>query len=321
MSLNLEVCKAAINIKQNTQTRTVKGVKTCVPEVPLVSPFYHLQSFFIAGFFLVAAVAGCISVITNMSFSGPSIGSGGRTARRAFEFGRTYVVKPKGKHQATIVWLHGLGDNGSSWSQLLETLPLPNIKWICPTSPAQPLTLFGGFPTTAWFDVSDLSEDAHQDVEGMDASAAHVLGLLSTEPPNIKLGVGGFSMGAATALYSASCFSHGKFGNGNTYSTHLDAVVGLSGWLPCAKDLSKKVEGEEAANRASSLPVLLCHGKADDVVRFRYGEKSAEKLSTTGFKSLTFKSYESLGHYTIPEEMDEVCSWLTSKLELEGGKS
>nr|KAJ0204752.1 hypothetical protein LSAT_V11C500262310 [Lactuca sativa] len=186
---------------------------------------------------------------------------GGRTARRVFEFGRTYVVKPKGKHQATIVWLHGLGDNGSSWSQLLETLPLPNIEWICPTSPSQPLTLFGGFPTTAWFDISDLSEDAHQDVESMDASAAHVLSLLSTEPPNIKLGVGGFSMGAATALYSATCFSHGKFGNGNSYSTHLDAIVGLSGWLPCAKDLSNKVEGEEAANRASSLPILLCHGK------------------------------------------------------------
>ncbi|XP_076913613.1 acyl-protein thioesterase 1-like [Bidens hawaiensis] len=152
----------------------------------------------------------------------------------------------------------------------------------------------------------------------MDASAAHVLSLLSTEPPNIKLGVGGFSMGAATALYSASCFINGKFENGNAYSTHLDAVVGLSGWLPCAKDLSKKVNGEEAANRASSLPVLLCHGKADDVVRFRYGEKSARTLSSTGFKNLTFKAYDTLGHYTIPEEMDEVCSWLTSKLELEG---
>ncbi|PWA50675.1 Phospholipase/carboxylesterase/thioesterase [Artemisia annua] len=137
--------------------------------------------------FVVAAVAGCISIITNMSFSGPSIGSGGRIARRAFEFGRTYVVKPKGKHQATIVWLHGLGDNGSSWSQLLETLPLRNIKWICPTSPARPVTLFGGFPSTAWFDVSDLSEDGNQDIEGMDASAAHVLSLLSTEPPNGKL--------------------------------------------------------------------------------------------------------------------------------------
>lgn len=42
-------------------------------------------------------------------------------------------------------------------------------------------------------------------------------------------------MGAAIALYSASCFAHGKLGNEDTFSTHLDAVVGLSGWLPCAK--------------------------------------------------------------------------------------
>lgn len=35
------------------------------------------------------------------------------SGRRRLEFGATYVVKPRGKHQATIVWLHGLGDNGS----------------------------------------------------------------------------------------------------------------------------------------------------------------------------------------------------------------
>lgn len=51
----------------------------------------------------------------------------------------------------------------------------------------------------------------------------------------VKLGVGGFSMGAATALYSASCYALGKYENGNPYSTNLSAVVGLSGWLPCAK--------------------------------------------------------------------------------------
>lgn len=38
--------------------------------------------------------------------------AGSRTARRSFEFGKTHVVRPKGKHQATMVWLHGLGDNG-----------------------------------------------------------------------------------------------------------------------------------------------------------------------------------------------------------------
>lgn len=42
-------------------------------------------------------------------------------------------------------------------------------------------------------------------------------------------------MGAATALYSATCFTAGKYGNNDPYPANLSAVVGLSGWLPCAK--------------------------------------------------------------------------------------
>lgn len=45
-------------------------------------------------------------------------------------------------------------------------------------------------------------------------------------------------MGAATSLYSATCFTHGKYGNGNPYPANLSAVVGLSGWLPCSKLVS-----------------------------------------------------------------------------------
>ncbi|CAM8888888.1 unnamed protein product [Rhodiola kirilowii] len=257
-----------------------------------------------------------------MSFAGPSIASGGRTARRAFEFGRTHVVKPKGNHQATIVWLHGLGDNGASWSQLLETLPLRNVKWICPTAPTQPITLFGGFPSTAWFDVGDLTEDAPDDLEGLDASATHVANLLSNEPADVKLGVGGFSMGAATALYSATCYAVGKYSNENPYTTNLSAVVGLSGWLPCAKVLSQRIQSvDNAANRATSLPILLCHGKGDDVVPYKLGEKSSEALINNGFQEVLFKDYNGLGHYTIPNEIDDLCAWLTLKLGLGDGHS
>ncbi|KAL9270438.1 Acyl-protein thioesterase 2-like protein [Drosera capensis] len=286
-----------------------------------------------------------------MSLSGPSVSAGGRTARRAFDFGRTYVVKPKGKHQATIVWLHGLGDNGGSWSQILETLPLPNIKWICPTAPTRPIRLFGGFPSTAWFDVAELSEDGPDDVEGMDAAALHVANLLSTEPADVKLGVGGFSMGAATSLYSATCFISGKYGNGDPYPVNLSAVVGFSGWLPAAKfesryhiylesnlyfvcfclisvslscivavsrSFSDRVASNEATSRAASLPVFLAHGTADDVVQFKFGEKSGQKLSSSGFNDVTFKSYRGLGHYTNPQQINDFCNWLTAKLNLEG---
>ncbi|EEF46997.1 acyl-protein thioesterase 2 [Ricinus communis] len=254
-----------------------------------------------------------------MSNSTSAIGSGSGSSAKTFEFGRTHVVRPKGQHQATIVWLHGLGDKGSSWSQLLETLPLPNIKWICPTAPTRPVSIFGGFPCTAWFDVADISEDAPDDLEGLDASAAHVANLLSTEPADIKLGIGGFSMGAATALYSATCRVLGQYGNGNLYTISPSAIVGLSGWLPCSRSLRNRMEGShEAARSAASLPILLCHGLGDDVVAYKLGEKSAQTLSSAGFRNLTFKPYNGLGHYTIPAEMDEVCNWLTTKLELEG---
>ncbi|KAE9462743.1 hypothetical protein C3L33_05346, partial [Rhododendron williamsianum] len=197
----------------------------------------------------------CFSKLNSVSISGST------TVRRAFEFGRTHVVRPKGKHQATVVWLHGLGDNGASWSQLLETLPLPNIKWICPTAPSQPISLFGGFPSTAWFDVTELSENAQDDLEGLEASAAHVASLT----------------------------------------------------------LNSQLEGkDEAARRAASLPILLCHGKGDDVVPFKFGERSAKALSSSGFRDVTFKVYNGLGHYTTPEEMDGLCTWFNSKLGLEG---
>nr|POE80660.1 acyl-protein thioesterase 1 [Quercus suber] len=86
------------------------------------------------------------------------------------------------KTSGPIVWLHGLGDNGSSSSYLLESLPLANIKRICPTAPTRPVTLLWGFPCTAWFDVGEPLEDVSNDWEALDASAAHIANLLSTEP-------------------------------------------------------------------------------------------------------------------------------------------
>lgn len=57
----------------------------------------------------------------------------------------------------------------------------------------------------------------------------------------VKIGIGGFSMGAATALYSATCFAIGKYGNGTPYPINLRAVVGLSGWLPGSRYIFVRV--------------------------------------------------------------------------------
>jgi lysophospholipase-2 len=135
---------------------------------------------------------------------------------------------------------------------------------------------------------------------------------------SVKLGIGGFSMGAAAALHSAACYAHGRFTNGVAYPVTLSAVIGLSGWLPCSRTLKSKMDSSQTAlRRAGALPILLSHGRADEVVTYRNGEKSADFLRGSGFQYLNFKPYNGLGHYTIPEEMDDVCKWLSSRLGLD----
>ncbi|PWA97083.1 alpha/Beta hydrolase fold protein [Artemisia annua] len=254
-----------------------------------------------------------------MSYNRSNIGSGSRNVgRNTFDFGRTYVVKPRGIHQATIVWLHGIGEMGSSWSQFLESLPLPNVKWICPTAPTRSVSLFGGLHTTAWFNVEDLSDNATDDVEGLDASATHIANMLSNERDDIKLGVAGFSMGAAMALYCATCRALGQYGNGNRYPINLSVAMALSGWLPCSRIVRSRVHAsQEATRRAASLHILLYHGQVDDVIEHKHGEKSAQTLHSAGF-NVTFRTYNGLGHYTIPEEVSDMCCWLVTRMGING---
>ncbi|KAG5537600.1 hypothetical protein RHGRI_024898 [Rhododendron griersonianum] len=205
-------------------------------------------------------------------------------------------------------WNHFLFRISNGYAQLLLL-----VQWLC---------LVDSLARHVRCDVGEISEDSPDDFEGLDASAAHIANFLSTEPAAIKLGIGGFSMGAATALYSATCFAQGKFGNGIPYPVNLRAIVGLSGWLPGSRTLRNKIEGShDAARRAATLPILTCHGNSDDVVEYNYGEKSASILSSAGFRYLTFKTYNGLGHYTVPNEMDEVCNWLHVRLGLDGSHS
>lgn len=70
----------------------------------------------------------------------------------------------------------------------------------------------------------------------------------------VKIGIGGFSMGAATALYSATCFAMGKYGNGTPYPINLRAVVGLSGWLPGSRYIIVRVmSGFSCQRHVSSM--------------------------------------------------------------------
>lgn len=103
-------------------------------------------------------------------------------------------------------------------------------------------------------------------------------------------------MGAATALYSATCHVFRQYGNMHPYLINVSSIISLSGWLPCSRQenypscsqfiytakechffrccllcahsnllfsrtLRNRMEtSNEIIRRAASLPILLCHG-------------------------------------------------------------
>lgn len=73
------------------------------------------------------------------------------------------------------------------------------------------------------------------------------------------------------------------------------------------------------SDHARTLPIFMGHGTADPVVAFQHGQNSAEYLTLDcGFKKateealvgVTFKSYDSLGHQSSPEELTDVAEFL-----------
>lgn len=59
---------------------------------------------------------------------------------------QTMIVEAAGKHTATVIFSHGLGDSAAGWHPFAQSLKgqLKHVKWILPTAPVQPVTLNGG---------------------------------------------------------------------------------------------------------------------------------------------------------------------------------
>ncbi|RZS21510.1 hypothetical protein BHM03_00054172 [Ensete ventricosum] len=260
--------------------------------------------------------------------------AGSRTAtrRHVVDYGRTYVVRPKGRHQATIVWLHGLGDNGaryepllsfwlhliqigsyfgnagttgtSSWKLFLCQIVALQIKWICPTAPTRPVALFGGFPCTAWFDIADPSQDGPDDADALEASAAHIANLLSSEPAD---GIA-FDVTYHRRTAGLSILTPLGFLPSDRYSKTWDRWVQygcrhrlvfcflLRTWkIRKWRSISHKPQRSRWSQRLAPLFQrffsLFRSRAGDGVVPYKQGERSAETLRMSGFRNLTFMAY------------------------------
>ena len=203
----------------------------------------------------------------------------------------------------SVIWLHGLGADGHDFEPIVPELRLPSslpLRFVFPHAPVRSVTLNGGMPMRAWFDLYSLDKGGPLDEDGIRASIEILVALINREHdrgiPYERIVVAGFSQGGAIALGAALRFPF-----------PLAGLMALSTWLPMASGLEKELA---AAGRSQSreLPVFLAHGTEDAVLPVDLGRDSHAALKRLGF-TVEWHEYR-MGHAVCPDEIRHIRDWL-----------
>eukprot|EP00276_Gloeochaete_wittrockiana_P010990 CAMPEP_0184656196 /NCGR_PEP_ID=MMETSP0308-20130426/15947_1 /TAXON_ID=38269 /ORGANISM="Gloeochaete witrockiana, Strain SAG 46.84" /LENGTH=222 /DNA_ID=CAMNT_0027093197 /DNA_START=143 /DNA_END=811 /DNA_ORIENTATION=- len=212
------------------------------------------------------------------------------------------VVKPKQKHTATVIFLHGLGDTGHGWADVAPDFQaaVPYCKFIFPTAQVRPVTLNGGMPMPAWFDILGLSDSSQEDEKGIEEAGHRISSMIEAEVkagvPANRIVVGGFSQGGVISLYTALMGPNAIAG-----------VVALSCWLP----LAEKIKKVSLASR--KLAIFQAHGDSDPLVRLSWGQATNAQLKAIGAEA-EFHLYRGMAHSACPQEMEDIAAFLKKTL-------
>lgn len=205
--------------------------------------------------------------------------------------------------RATVLLMHGLGDEGRSFVPLVQELApaleaVGAVRFVFPNAPEMPVTINGGYRMPAWYDI--LGPGHPEDEAGLRRSQAAIESLIAAEAargiPASRIVLAGFSQGCAMALLT-----------GLRHRERLAGIAGLSGYLPLA---SLTADEADAANRAT--PIFLAHGTQDDIVPLARAEASRDALQALGY-DVQWHSYP-MAHSLCMEEVGALGAFLAHVL-------
>ena len=178
------------------------------------------------------------------------------------------------KPDASVIWLHGLGDTGDGWSQVVPGLALPKsmrVRFVFPHAPKMAVAINNGYVMPAWYDIREANLSERADVAGVQRSQAQLVALMARENArgvdDARIVLAGFSQGGAVALYT-----------GLRHPKRIAGIVALSTYLISANALPSE---SSAANRG--VPIFMAHGTFDPVVRLAWAQASREALVQGGY--------------------------------------
>ncbi|HUH94258.1 MAG TPA: alpha/beta hydrolase [Casimicrobiaceae bacterium] len=204
---------------------------------------------------------------------------------------------------ASVIWLHGLGADGSDFVPIVPELELPAalaVRFVFPHAPMRAVTINNGMRMRAWYDIAAADLSRRADLDGVRQSAQQLEALIERERErgvaSERIVLAGFSQGGAIALYA-----------GVRYVRRLAGIAALSTYVVAAEALAA-----EASPINRGLPIFMGHGIADPVVRYEWGEASRRALEARGY-ALEWHSYR-MEHSVCLEEVRSIGEWLARVL-------
>jgi phospholipase/carboxylesterase len=201
--------------------------------------------------------------------------------------------------QLAVIWLHGLGADGHDFEPIVPALELRGVRFVFPHAPVRRVTINGGMPMRAWYDVFGWGREVPEDSAGIRASAAAVTRLIDREvergiqPERIVLA--GFSQGGAIALHTAL-----------RAPRRLAGVLALSTYLPLASTLAA-----ERTEANAAVPIFMAHGTDDPVLPLTLAESSRRVLEAQGY-AIDWHVYPMV-HTVSVDEVAAIAAWLAAR--------
>ncbi|GMU70562.1 MAG: dienelactone hydrolase family protein [Burkholderiales bacterium] len=213
------------------------------------------------------------------------------------------IVDTASNPDASVIWMHGLGDTGHGWSGVVPELGLPTslaVRFLFPHAPSMPVTINQGYVMPAWYDVRSANFGSRADVDGVRASRDRIEAMIAAERARgvaaSRIVLAGFSQGGAIAIYTAL-----------RHRERLAGIVALSTYLVDAASLATEAS---PANRG--LPIVMAHGTRDPVIPIALAEASRDALVSAGWQ-VEWHAY-TMEHSAVLEEIRVVGAFLARVL-------
>lgn len=212
---------------------------------------------------------------------------------------------------ACVIWLHGLGADGHDFEGLVPELglnPRAQIRFIFPTASTLPVTLNMNLSMRAWYDIRSMQLRKQVDWQNIEQSSRYVQQLINQQ---IEQGIdakrillAGFSQGGVVALHTALlCQMAGQT---------LAGVMALSTYYP-EEDHPHSVHLRNEP--FASLPILMAHGRQDDICPIEIARASTTWLMSLGGK-IDWQEYV-MAHQVCMAEIEEIARFIERCLPME----